>query len=222
MSPFDRACAAVWGRAPGAIVLLVPAGPAPDADDIPVPEVVTLVNLLHDPHVAVTSLRERGVVEQGTMVVYQPHGSMAVWGAEFATALEVIGSMCGCEIPWLPHGVHRPNGILSPELAASNAALLGRVVVSPHSDVAWPEPHGYCGMPMAARVTSSHASPQEEGFTNMAVAGHGSPTWTGAIHGTFLEAEIIGAATFLVHTSPSGLALHVVAVSIIGAHLRRA
>ena len=176
----------------------------------------------HDPHVAVTSLQEGGAVEQGTVVVYQPHGSMAVWGAEFATALEAIWSTCGCEIHWRPHGVHRPNDILSPELTASNAALLGRVVVNSHSDVAWLEPHRYCWVPMAARVTSSDASPQEEGASNVAVAGHGSPTWTGAIHGTVLEAEIIGAATFLLHTSPSGLAVHVVDVSIIGAHLRRA
>ena len=209
-------------RAEWAIVLLVPVGPARDADEIPVSEVVRLVNVPHDPHVAVTSLREGGVVERGTMVVYQPHASMAVWGAEFATALEAIGSICGCEIHWRPHEVHRPNDVLSPQLTASNAASLGRVVVSPHSDVAWLEPCRYCWLPVAARVTSSDASPQEDGVTNVAVAGHGSPTWTGAIHGTVPEAEIIGAATFVLQTPPSGLAVHVVDASIIGAHLRRA
>ena len=56
----------------------------------------------------------------------------------------------------------------------------------------------------------------------MAVAFHLSPTWTGAIHGTFPEAEIVGAATFRLHMPPFGLAVHVVDLSIIGAHLRRA
>ena len=56
----------------------------------------------------------------------------------------------------------------------------------------------------------------------MAVASHGSPTWTGAIYGTVPEAEIIGAATYLLHTPPSACTVHVVDASIIGAHLRRA
>ena len=34
----------------------------------------------HDPHVAVTSLRDSGAVQQGTVVVYQPPRSTAVWG----------------------------------------------------------------------------------------------------------------------------------------------
>ena len=63
---------------------------------------------------------------------------------------------------------------------------------------------------MALRVTSSHASPQEEGVTNVAVAGRGRPTWMGAVHGMVPEAEVIGAAFFVLHTSPSGLAVHVV------------
>ena len=79
-SAFDRACKAVWGLAEWAIVLLVLAGPAPNADASPVPEVVRLDKVPHDPHVAVTSLREDGVVEPGTVVVYQPHRSMTVWG----------------------------------------------------------------------------------------------------------------------------------------------
>ena len=56
----------------------------------------------------------------------------------------------------------------------------------------------------------------------MAVASHGSPTWTGAIRGTVAEAEIIGAAAYLLHTPPSACTVHVVDASIIGAHLRRA
>ena len=56
----------------------------------------------------------------------------------------------------------------------------------------------------------------------MAVASHSSPTWTGAIHGRVLEGEIIGAATFALHTAPSGLAVHVANKSIFGAQLRRA
>ena len=37
----------------------------------------------HDPHVAVTSLREGGAVEQGTVVVYQPGRFLAVRGTEY-------------------------------------------------------------------------------------------------------------------------------------------
>ena len=109
-----------------------------------------------------------------------------------------------------------------PELTAFNATLLGRVVRSPHSDVAWLGPRWYCWVPAAAKVTSSDASPQEDEATNVALACHGSPTWTGAICGTVPEVEIIGAATYLLHTPPSGHRVHVVDASIIGAHLRRA
>ena len=200
----------------------MPAGLAPDADKTPVPEVAKLVNVPHDPHVAVTLLGDGGAVEQGTVVVYQPHGPMAVWDAEFATALEVIGSICGCEIHWRPHEVHRPNDVLSPELTACNAVSLGRAVVSRHLDVAWLEPHRFCWVPVAARITSSDASPQEDGVTNVAIACHSSPTWTGAIHGTVLEAQIIGAATFLLHTPTPGHAVHVVDAPIIVTHPRRA
>ena len=93
---------------------------------------------------------------------------------------------------------------------------------SPHSDVAWLEPHRYCWVPVATKVTSSDASPQGDDATNVAVASHGIPTWTGAIYGTVPEAEIIGAAAYLLHTPPSACTVHVVDASVIGAHLRRA
>ena len=201
-------------------MLLLPAGPAPDADASPVPEVVRLDKVPHDPHVVVTSLREGGAVVQGTVVVYQPHRSTTVWGAEYTTVLDAIKSICGCNVYWRPHGVHQPNVVLSAELTASNAALLGRVVVSPHSDVAWMERQRYCWVPVAAKVTSSDASPQEDGVTNVAMASHGSSTWTGAIRGTVPEAEIVGVAAYPPHMPPSGLTVHVVDASIIGAQLR--
>ena len=92
-------------------------------------------NVPHDPHVAVTSLRDGGAVEQGSVVVYQPSCSTAVWGA--TTALDTIKSFCGCDLAWRPHAVYRPQKVvLSPELTASSAASLGKVTQSPHSDVA--------------------------------------------------------------------------------------
>ena len=109
---------------------------------------------------------------------------------------------------------------MSPELRASSAASLGKVAHSPHSDVAWLEPHRYCWVPAATKVTSSDASPQDDGATNVAVASYGCPTWTGAIRGMVLEAEIIGAAAYLLHTPPLACTVHVVDASIIGAHLR--
>ena len=123
---------------------------------------------------------------------------------------------------WRPHAVYRPKAALSTKLTASNAGSLGKVVHSPHSDVAWLEPHGYRWVPAATTVTSSDASPQEDGATNVAVASHGSPTWTGAIRGTDPEAEIIGAAAYLLHTHPSDRTVHIVDACIIGAHIRRA
>ena len=77
-------------------------------------------------------------------------------------------------------------------------------------------------MPVATKVTSSDASPQGDEATKVAVASHGSPTWTGAIYGTAPEVEIIGAAAYLLHTPPSARTVHVVDASIIGAHPRRA
>ena len=219
---FSRACAALHGCSEWAIVLLLPAGPVPDPDEYSVPEVVRISNVPHDPHVAVTSLRDGGAVEQGSVVVYQPSCSATVWGAEYTTALDAIKSVCGCDLAWRPHAVYRPKVVLSPELTASSAASLGRVVQSPHSDVAWLEPHRYCWVPVATNNTSSDASPQGDDATNVALASHGIPTWTGAIYGTVPEAEIIGAAAYLLHTPPSACMVHVVDASIIGAHLRRA
>ena len=138
---FSRACAAVQGCNEWAIVLLLPAGPVPDPDECSVPEVVRMSNVPHDPHVAVTSLRDGGAVERGSVVVYQPSCSATVWGAEYTTALDAIKSVCGCDLARRPHAVYRPKVVLSPELTASSAASLGRVVQSPHSDVAWLEPH---------------------------------------------------------------------------------
>ena len=221
-SAFSRAWAAVHGCSEWAIVLLLPAGPAPDPDECSVPEVVWMSKVPHDPHVAVTSLRDGGTVEHGSVVVYQPSCSATVWGAEYTTALEGIKSVCGCDLAWRPHAVYKPKGPLSLELTASSAASLGRVVRSPHSDVAWLEPHRYCWVPVATKVTLSDASPQGDNATNVAVASHGSPTWTGAIYGTVPEAEIIGAAAYLLHTPPSACTVHVADASIIGAHLRRA
>ena len=94
--------------------------------------------------------------------------------------------------------------------------------MSPHSDVAWLEPHRYSWVPVAAKVNSFDASPQEDGVTNRAVASRGNPTWTGAIRGRVPEAEIIGAAAYLLHTPLSSQTAHDVDASIIGAHLRRA
>ena len=129
-SAFDRACKAMWGREVRAIVLLLPSRPAPDADEDLVPEVFSLDKA---PHVAVTSLREGEAVERGTVVVYQPLRSKAVWGAEYTTALDAIKSICGCNVHWGPHGVYWPKAIFSPGLTASNAASLGRVAMRPNS-----------------------------------------------------------------------------------------
>ena len=219
---FSRACAAVHVCSEWAIVLLLPAGPVPDADEYSFPEVVRMSNVPHDPHVAVTSLRDGGAVEQGSLVVYQPSCSTTVWGAEYTTALDAIKRVCGCDVAWRPHAVYQPKVVPSPEVTASSTASLRKVTQSPHSDVAWLEPRRCCWVPVATKVTSSDASPQGDGATNVAVASHGSPTCMGAIHGTVREAEIIGAAAYLLHTPPSACTVHVVDASIIGAHLRRA
>ena len=184
----------MWGREEWAIEPLLPSGPFPDADECPVPEVVRLYKVHNHPHVAVTSLRDRGAVEQGTVVVYQPPRSPAVWGAKYTTALDAMKSIRGCNVHWRPLSMYWPGDALSPELTAFYAQALGRVVQSPHSDLAWLEPHRDCCVPTAANVTSSDPSPQEEGATNMAVLSHGSPTLKGAICGTVPAAEIIGGA----------------------------
>ena len=58
--------------------------------------------------------------------------------------------------------------------------------------------------------------------TNVAVASR--PAWTGAIRqrGTVPGPEIIGAAAYLLHTPPSGLTVHVVDASVIGAQMHTA
>ena len=164
---FSRACAAVHGCSEWAMVLLLPASPVPDPDEYSVPEVVWMSNVRHDPHVAGTSLRDGGAVEQGSVVVYQPPCSPTVWGAEYTTALDAIKSVCGCDLAWRTHAVYRPKVVLSPELTASSAASLGKVVQSPNSDVAWLEPHRYCLVPVATKVTWSDASPQGDNATNV-------------------------------------------------------
>ena len=105
---FDTACKAVWGQEEWAIVVLLPSGPVPDADKCPVPKVVRLDKVPHNPQVAVHSLRDGGAVEQGTVLVYQPPRSTAVWVAESTTALDAIKSICGCDVQWRPHAVYRP------------------------------------------------------------------------------------------------------------------
>ena len=77
---FSRACAAVHGCSEWAIVLLLTAGPVLDADECSDPEVVRMSDVPHDLHVAVTSLRDGGAVEQGSVVVYQPSCSTTVLG----------------------------------------------------------------------------------------------------------------------------------------------
>ena len=102
---FSRACAPVHGCSECAIVLRLPAGPVPNADGCSVPEVVRMSNVPHDPHVAVTPLRDGGAVEQGSVVVYQPSCSTTVWKAEYTTALDAIKCVCGCDLAWRPHAV---------------------------------------------------------------------------------------------------------------------
>ena len=118
---FSRACAAVHGGSEWAIVLMLLACPVPDADECSVPEVVRMSNVPHDPHVAVTSLRDGGAVERGSVVVYQPSCSTTVWGAEYTTALDAIKSVCGCDLAWRLHAVYKPKEVLSPEFTASSA-----------------------------------------------------------------------------------------------------
>ena len=72
--------------------------------------------------------------------------------------------------------MYQPKVVLCPELTASSAASLGKVTQSPHCDVPWLEPHRYCWVPVATKVTSSDTSPQGDEATNVAVASHGSPT----------------------------------------------
>ena len=82
-------------------------------------------NVPHDPHVAVTSLRDGGAVEQGSEVVYQPSCSTTVWGVEYTTALDAIKSICGSDLATWVHAVYQPKVVLAPVLTASSAASLG-------------------------------------------------------------------------------------------------
>ena len=162
-------------------------------------------NVPHDPHVAVTSLRDGGAVERGSVVVYQPSCITTLWGAEYTMALDAIKSVCECDLAWRPHAVYQPKVVLSPALRRGMAGT-PPVLLGAGGD----------------QSSSSDASPQGDEATNVAVASHGSPTWTGAIYGTVPEAEIIGAAAYPLHTPPSACTVHVVDASIIGAHLRMA
>ena len=84
---FSRACAAVHGCSEWAIVLLLPAGPVPDADDCSVPEAVRMPNMSQDAHVSITMLRDGGAVEQGSVVVYQSSCSTTVRGQSIPRSL---------------------------------------------------------------------------------------------------------------------------------------
>ena len=103
---FDGACKAVWGQEEWAIVLMLPSSPASNAEEGPFPEVVRLDKVPHDRHVAVTSLRNGGAVEQGTVVVYQLPLSTSVWGVEYTTALDAIKSICRCDVHSQPHAAY--------------------------------------------------------------------------------------------------------------------
>ena len=109
---FSRTCAVVRGCSEWAIVLLLRADPVPDANECSVPELVRMSKVPHNPHVAVTLLRDGGAVEQGSVVMYQPSWSMTVWGAEYTTALDAIKSVCGCNLAWRPHAVYQPKVVL--------------------------------------------------------------------------------------------------------------
>ena len=91
------------------------------------------------------------------------------------------------------------------------------MVKSRYSDEVWLEPNRYCWVPTATRATSSNASPQEDGATNVAAASYGIPTCTGAIRGTVPKAEIVGPALCLLRTRLSGHKVHIVDASNIGA-----
>ena len=78
--------------------MLLLSGPALDADESPVPEVVWLDKAPHHPPVAVISLRDSGAVKQGIVVVFQLPRSTAVWGAQYTTSLDAIKSICGGDV----------------------------------------------------------------------------------------------------------------------------
>ena len=53
------------------------------------------------------------------VVVYQPHGFMARWSAEYTTALADVGSLYGFDVNWRPPDIYGPWGKLYPELTAA-------------------------------------------------------------------------------------------------------
>ena len=110
---FSRACAAVHRCREWAIVLLLPAGPVPDADECSVQEVVRIRNVRQDSHVAVTLLCDGRAVEQGSVVVYQPSCPTTVWGAEYTTAIDAIksGLEAACGVSAKPAPLPRAQGL---------------------------------------------------------------------------------------------------------------
>ena len=60
-------------------------------------EVVRMERVMQNSHMVVTFLHHGGAIEHGTVVVYQPHGSIVVWAAEYTRALHTLSPMCGCE-----------------------------------------------------------------------------------------------------------------------------
>ena len=67
-------------------------------------------------------------MEQGSVVVYQPSYSTAVWGAEYTTALDVITSVCGCDATSC--GV-LPKGCLVPGAHSLQCGILGEGSAEP-------------------------------------------------------------------------------------------
>ena len=88
--------------------MLVPEGRAPDADQVPILELVRVVTTPHDPHGAVRSLREVKAMGRGTVVVYHQWRYIAGWGAEYTTALAVLSSFYGFVVYRRPHKVRQP------------------------------------------------------------------------------------------------------------------
>ena len=141
---FQQACAWSGNVRDWATVVLVPGADAPDPEMPAVPGLLQLEHVPHDPHVAVTSQSHGGSVEWGTVVLYQPMQSMAVWGVEYTTALNGIVAIRTMEAHSRPQDAFRPEVRLRPELSLATASMVGTVATSPHWGVAWLEPHTYC------------------------------------------------------------------------------
>ena len=211
---FSRACAAVHGCSDWAIVLLLPAG-------------------LSRIRMSTRSRKWFGCPTCRTIrtspsrrCVMAARWKRDLWwctsppapqrfGGEDTTALDAIKSVRGCDLAWRPHAVYRPKVVLSPEITASSAASLGRVVQSPHSDVAWLEPHRYCWVPVATKVTSSDAFLRETTPQTWRWPATESPR--GRVPSTARSRRQRSSARR--HTCCT---VHVVDASIMGAHLRRA